>query len=126
MATKLETKVAINAYKCISTRDSENVIIKTVFDIVVGPPFGLSDHCSVNLTIVLEPQLPTGTPCSEGANEHPVEVKWYRWSDADYNGINSYLLNIDWSQLFSCNLTVDSMWCALRDVILHYYGIILS
>jgi len=56
---------------------------------------------------------------SEDVNEHPVEVKRYRWSDADYNGINSYLLNFDWSQLFSCNLTVDSMCCAFCDVILH-------
>jgi len=51
----------------------------TVFDVVVGPPFGLSDHCSVNLTIiVLEPQLPTGMPCSEGANEYLADVKRHR------------------------------------------------
>jgi len=69
----------------------------TVFDVVVGPPFRLSDQCSVNLTIALEPQLAAGMPCSEGANEH-LEVKRYRWNDADYNGINSYLLNVDWSK----------------------------
>jgi len=88
----------------------------TLFDIKVDAPIGRSDHCCVNFSVMLELgvlHVPSNTELS--ADCQPA--KRYRWNDGDYDGIASYLSTYDWSHLFSVNLTVDSMWSALRDVI---------
>jgi len=88
----------------------------TVFDVHVGPPFGGSDHCCVNFTVVAESTLGSESPndtvtdCSQG-------TKRYRWKDANYAALADYLSTYDWNHLFSVNLSVDLMWSAFCSVV---------
>ena len=44
-------------------------------------------------------------------------TRCYLWSDADYDGMASYLANYDWLHMFSVNVTVDAMWSAFGEIL---------
>ena len=83
----------------------------TVHSVNVEPPFGTSDHCRVDFTIVLE------TKCQQGSSASYGTCKRYLWNNADFQGMAQYLSNFDWQHLFSTHLTVESIWSAFSQVL---------
>jgi hypothetical protein len=84
----------------------------TVSNVAVEPPFGNSDHCQVNFTITLEAALQPNDEMAAAASKYCI------WSQADYTSMVNYLNNINWTQLFCDNITVDSIWQAFLNVLL--------
>ena len=41
----------------------------------------------------------------------------YIWQHADYEGISSYLSQVDWQSTVSHNLTRDSLWSSFCDIL---------
>ena len=83
----------------------------TVHSVDVEPPFGNSDHCRVDFTILLETK-------SQQEPYAPYGVyKRYLWKDADFQGMAQYLSDFDWQYFFSMHLTVESVWSAFCQVL---------
>jgi len=89
----------------------------TVFDITIDSPFGNSDHHRVNFTLAFEQVVSKAPTTTEYGSETTTGIKRYQWSNADFDGMSDYLSNYDWTNLFSTNLTVNSMWSAFSDVL---------
>ena len=80
----------------------------------VESPIGNSDHASVEFCV-------SNSSCSDYfASTHYIQDtvnRVYKWKDADYDSMRSYLSGVDWQSLFSFNLTVDSLWSAFCDIL---------
>jgi len=74
----------------------------TVYDVSVCTPIGRSDHCRVNVTVVLELDSLDSTLNIVHNTSHTTR-KCYRWSGADYDGMANQLANYDWSHVY-CKL----------------------
>jgi len=70
-------------------------------------PDGNSDHCSVHFCITADSKSHTGT--DNKCTDVPVVAPHYMWQQADYEGISSYLSQVDWQSIMSHNLTPDLM-----------------
>jgi len=78
-----------------------------VSSISVQPPFASTDHDSVDFELL----LPSTT--ESGANINTAQTsKHYLWSRVDYQAMSEYLYSVDWSQMFTTNLTPDNIWSA--------------
>ena len=75
-------------------------------------PVGNSDHDSVQFCIAAEPKVID----NECAGE-PVLTPHYIWQRADYEGISSYLSQVDWQSVMSHNLTTDSLWSSFCNIL---------
>jgi len=71
-----------------------------VYDVQVGTPFGGSDHCCVNCTVVLESAL-LFEPPNNTVTDSSQGTKRYRWKDTNYAALADYLATCDWNHLFS-------------------------
>jgi len=78
-------------------------------------PVGNSDHDSVQFCITVEPRSDAMT--DSGCTEKPVLTPHYIWKHADYEGISSYLSQVDWQAMMSHNLTTDSLWSSFCDIL---------
>ena len=78
-------------------------------------PVGNSDHDSVQFCIAVEPRSYATT--DNGCTEKPVLMPRYIWQHADYEGISSYLSQVDWQSMMSHNLTTDSLWSSFCDIL---------
>ena len=66
-------------------------------NVVIGPPFGQSDHASVSCDIQLEHCFPA--------------FIWRRnYSKADFTTINGVLASVDWETTFACCSSIDEMY----------------
>ena len=79
-----------------------------VSDIQLAPPLGNSDHSCVKFTV----DLPVKNTFSETSSQ-----KVYLWNQADYELLSNYLLQINWSDFLSVNLTVDSIWTSFKSIL---------
>ena len=75
----------------------------------VSPPFGGSDHNSVEFAISCDP-----TDYSVDSSEN---CKRYLWSEGDYESMSAYLQNVRWSDLLTTNFTSNDIWSAFCNVI---------
>jgi len=76
----------------------------TVHSVDVEPPFGNSDHCRVDFTIVLETK-------SQPEPYAPYGVyKRYLWKDADFQGMAQYLSDFDWQYAFNDTIRYEMLF----------------
>ena len=74
-------------------------------------PFSTSDHCQVEFEVFRD---------CDADNDSRSDAKHctrYNWETADCDGMNSYLASVNWYNLLTTNLTVDSLWLAFRDIL---------
>ena len=74
----------------------------------VQPPFSSSDHDCVDFELM----LPSSESCSDASRPTAQTYKRYNWAETDYDAMSEYLYDVDWSQMFTMNLTPDSLWSA--------------
>ena len=82
-------------------------------DTHTGPSFSTSDHDTVFFSI----DAPSGeSENNNGENENKAEKK-YLWSQADFAAMSDYLYDVNWTEMFSTNLTPDDIWSAFSAVL---------
>ena len=86
----------------------------TVCNVDVAPPIGTSDHCQVDFVVALAAVTSATEP---GTLDSVQQQQVYNWREADYISMSCYLNNINWPQLFTTNLTADSLWTAFADIL---------
>jgi len=74
----------------------------------VSPPFSTSDHNVVNVDIIY---------CKQQHTVSRSQRKKFLWKSGDYDGMRNYLLHYNWDNLFTYNLTHDSLWRAFCKVL---------
>ena len=93
-----------------------------VADCTVLDPVGSSDHESVLFKLLLPYGGYSCDSNAENVDSHDCNLV-YDYDNTDYVGLNSYLSNICWSEIFSCSSDVNDYWSAFIGVL--NYGIYL-
>jgi Endonuclease-reverse transcriptase len=70
-------------------------------------PLGNSDHATVRFTVTI----------NIVNSIHSVDGGYYKWHDADYVALQSYLGNIDWQSLICLNPSAMCTWAAFMSVL---------
>ena len=91
-----------NVLDLIITNDP--FIVHSVTDL---PPFSTSDHCSIDFKIFAASNIDSS---------EPVFKNKFDYSNADWNGLGTALVNYDWSYMFS-HYFKDELWDAFHSVI---------
>jgi len=79
-----------------------------ISSINVSPPFGSSDHNSIELRV------------SCYAAERPTDresYKRYLWSQGDYESMALYLNGVRWNDLLTTNFSPNALWSAFCEVL---------
>jgi hypothetical protein len=74
-----------------------------ISDIVISPPFGMSDHNSVCFKFV--------PGCNTGVIS-PVSTQVPLWTKANWVAFGDFCQQTDWSEAISNDLSVDQLWSA--------------
>jgi len=82
-----------------------------VSNIEILPSFSTSDHNLVEVEFLYSVSAEACAP--------QTLTKRFQWNRGDYDGLCDYLSAYDWSDIFTYNLTADSLWCSFRDVLDH-------
>jgi len=77
-------------------------------DTHTGPAFSTSDHDTVFFSI----DAPSGELDNNNSEREDKTEKKYLWSQADFAAMSDYLCDINWTEMFSTNLTPDDLWTA--------------
>ena len=86
--------------------DSPNPLGNSDHCMEVINPLGNSDHCMVRFNVSVK--------CEESCGPSPDSLR-YLWRDADYTGIANYFNTVNWFNMLTTNLTLDSLWGAFTD-----------
>ena len=79
-----------------------------ISDVLVGVPFGSSDHNSIIFTIV--------STCKTAATSfNPIPI--LSWGKANWGAFQNYCQSLDWNELLQPGQTVDELWNAFLKVI---------
>ena len=81
----------------------------SICDICINEPFSNSDHNQVTFKVFAESATATSINDAVGST-------FRCWREADFDGMCSYLLAINWDHLFSVNFTAESIWSAFCDI----------
>lgn len=80
-----------------------------ICNLKVIEPFSRSDHCQVEFSMFSDN--------ADDVAEPDLNVKRYDWSNADYDEMSNYIAAINWNDVLAVNLTADSLWAALSDIL---------
>jgi hypothetical protein len=81
-----------------------------ISDCTVGVPFGLSDHNSVEFSIVTELNSPTTLQTPE---VHLVT----NWSNANWGAFLNYCRKVNWDDILSVTQSPNELWSAFTGVL---------
>ncbi len=81
-----------------------------VSSISVQPPFANSDHDSVDFELLLRCDA-GANPDMQGDGSRGTERR-YLWKQGDYERMSEHLSAVNWQELFTYNLTPDTIWSA--------------
>ena len=80
----------------------------SICDVCVCEPFSSSDHNQVMFKVYAE-------PATLGLGNDTENNTIRCWRAADFEGMSTYLLAVDWDYFF-VNLTIESIWNAFCDI----------
>ena len=72
-------------------------------------PVGTSDHSSVKFELLL--------PRDSHVPSFSTATVKYNWHQGDYEGMNTFLLDVNWYSVICCNPSAHDAWNAFKDIL---------
>src|SRR5260221_600543 len=91
-----------------------------VTDLEILPPVGTSDHSSLSFSLHLSADSSVkAIPSLSRVTDEPssLPLRFPIWEKANFAGLLTFFLKIDWYTIISTNLTPDSLWNAYYDIL---------
>jgi hypothetical protein len=62
-----------------------------------------------------ELSLSLGDACVQDYSQSDKLHNFYRWKDADFAGMSTYLSRVDWLKMLTANFMLNAVWAAFCD-----------